>query len=186
MMKVFYCVAVFLFANCSFASTVNVIAPSSNQKIGGNFSVTIEASDMIDLYAFQFDLQYDPKLISAAGLKEGAFFNNANHIFVPGIIDNLNGSILGAANTLVSAIAGINGSGSFATINFKALDLGVSVLSITNLILLDSGLNVIGDVTINNSSVIISGSNAVPIPAAIWLFFSGIIGISFFQKRKTS
>src|SRR6266436_3322803 len=64
--------------------------------------------------------------------------------FIPGTIDNATGAITFTADTLQTAIVGVNGNGTLATVDFQALCVGTSLVALSNVILLDSAL---GDIT---------------------------------------
>ena len=50
------------------------IDPSSlNVTVGQTFSLSVSISGVTDLYAFQFDIGYDPNVLSANTISEGAF-----------------------------------------------------------------------------------------------------------------
>ncbi len=91
---------------------------------------------------FQFDLSFDPTALQASSESEGSFLaNGGGTYFVCGTIDNTGGSVAGTADTLVSAVPGVSGAGTLATVNFSTAADGSSTLSLSNVILLDSNLN---------------------------------------------
>ena len=70
------------------APTFAVAAPDSVAP-GASFPVQVSALDITDLYAFQFDLTFDPALFAASGAAEGPFLAGAGTtLFDGGAIDN--------------------------------------------------------------------------------------------------
>jgi hypothetical protein len=129
---------------------------------GGTFSLDINAVDIVDLYAFQFDINFTSGLLSATGITEGDFLAGGGAtFFIPGAIDNAAGTATFTANTLLGNIPGVNGSGKLATINFNALSPGISPITLSGLTLLNSSLTTINADAIDGSVTV----EAVPEPA---------------------
>jgi general secretion pathway protein D len=106
------------------------------------FEVDIDVFGVSDLLAFQFDVVFDPALLSVDSVAEGAFLPvGGTTFFVPGTIDNSGGEVAGTADTLVGPIPGETGGGVLATLKLTALATGTSQLSFANPIFLDSSLN---------------------------------------------
>lgn len=105
-------------------------------------STCLDFSNVTDLYAFQFDLGYDSTLLFATGITEGPFLPNGGATFyLPGSIDNSNGTISFTADTLLGPVSGVTGTGVLATATFQAIGLGSAQVSIFNnadFLLLDS------------------------------------------------
>jgi hypothetical protein len=138
--------AAFLFwllhTSYSFASTISIVGPAANPNIGDTFEVDVNATGITDLYAFQFDLTFDPTILEADSVTEGAFLpSGGTTFFIPGTIDNVGGDISANADTLIGAISGVTGDGTLAEFDFTALADGTSAISFANNILLDSSLN---------------------------------------------
>jgi general secretion pathway protein D len=113
-------------------------------------------------------------VLSAVSITEGAFLPRGGAtFFIPGTIDNTVGSITFTADTLQTAIAGVSGSGIFATIDFQALALGTSAITLSNVILLDSNL---AEIPVNTVDGNISVS-AVPEPSPTFLLALGLAGM---------
>ena len=98
-------------------------SPSDSTITSGTaFNVDVLASDMTDLYAYQFSIGFDSTLLNANTITEGGFLSDiGTTFFIPGAIDNLFGSVLFTGNSLLGPIAGANGSGVLATIGFNAV-----------------------------------------------------------------
>jgi hypothetical protein len=128
------------------AEPILSLVPSS-QVVPSGQSLTLDVAitNVTDLFSFQFDLAFDPALLSAVSIVEGPFLpTGGSTFFIPGTINNTTGTITGTiiatADTLTGAIPGVSGSGIIATVSFQALARGTSPLTLSNVILLDSSL----------------------------------------------
>jgi general secretion pathway protein D len=170
-----------------FADPIVSIDPSSLDVTAGQaFTVDVSISSVIDLFAFQFDLGFDPTILSAAGIGEGGFLSGGGStFFIPGTIDNTAGTIDFTANSLLGAISGVDGSGILATASFTGLAQGVSPINLFNVTLLDSSLSGI-DVTTQAGSVNVAPGAAVPEPSTLLLLGTGLIGLQACSHTKKS
>lgn len=168
------------------ATTVSIQPPSSTHSVGDSFSLGINISDVTDLYAFQFDIGFSPSILEVTGINEGTFLSGSGTTnYIPGIIDNTAGTVTFIADTLQDIIPGVTGSGTLATIDFNALDIGrTSMVSLSNVVLLDSNINDIsasiknGNITINPAVI------PAPEPATIAIFSLGLVGMSWVRHRR--
>ncbi len=131
---------------------------------GDSFTLSIDVASVVDLYAFEVSLAYDPAVVTAVASAQGPFFPAASSIFIPAAIDNLAGTASFLSVTMVGLIPGVNGSGTMATIDFLAGSPGTSPVTITDAILLDSNLNLI-TTDITGSSIVVEPITGVPEPA---------------------
>ena len=145
---------------------VSIQPPVLTTGVGNFFDVFVNISNVTDLFAYQFEISFNPNILSAGSVTEGPFLASGG-FFIPGVIDNTAGSITFAAGSLIGAIPGVSGSGTLATLNFEGLTLGTSSVNLSNVILLDSSLSFM----------------AVPEPATIILLGSGLVGGLAFGKR---
>lgn len=138
----------FLVCTGAMASTVSVDPPSSSAISGQIVTVSIKIAEVSDLYAWQFDLGFDPTVLSALDVTEGAFLaTGGSTFFLSGAIDNSAGSITFNSDTLETAISGVNGGGELAQVRFETISAGSSALGLANVLLVDSGLNPIDAAT---------------------------------------
>lgn len=180
-MRKFMWVSFLLIASSTgFASSVSVISPSAPQQVGDSFIVTVNATGMVDLYSFQFDLSFNPNVLATIGVQQGSLLAGSGN-FIPGTIDNIGGTVTWNADFLTGSAAGVTGDGSLASFTFKALASGISPLSLGNTIFLDStGADI--RVTLQNGAV-----SSVPIPRAVWLFGSALASLmGLISKRRPS
>jgi len=178
--KLFYAaVGCFLFLTVSVATGAPIVQidPVSQSALqGDSLSVDVAVSDVSDLYAFQFDLVFDPTKLQAISSSEGLFLpSGGTTFFVPGTIDNLNGIISFVADTLIGPVPGVTGDGDLASISFTALASGTSFLNLSNLLFLDSALNEIGNLTTTGGSVTIEPRTSVSEPSTFGLLALGLM-----------
>jgi hypothetical protein len=164
---------------------VSVVSPGS-ETLGNSFTVNITVTGAVDLYAFQFDLDFDPTILQATSVTEGAFLpSGGTTIFVPGTIDNTAGAVSSVADTLVGSIPGVNGNGDLVDIAFDAVGAGTSALTLANEIFLDSILTDITDtITFTESTVTVSTGTSVPEPNTLALVVFAIVSLVMIRRRK--
>jgi hypothetical protein len=165
---------------CGFADPIVSIQPFfSTVDTGSFFDVAVNISPVNKLFAFQFDLGFDPAILSAQSVTEGALLpSGGSTFFIPGAIDNSAGTITLTADSLFR-VSGVTGSGILATVNFEALGIfGTSSLTLSNLVLLDSALS---DIPFTTKGATV---NVVPEPSSLLLIGSALIGLIAFQRKS--
>jgi hypothetical protein len=151
------------------AQAVLSVEPTAQTISAGSvFNIDVNISNVTNLYGLQFDLTFNPSLLSAVSSSEGAFLTTGGHstFFVPGTNDNVNGIIATTADTLLSAGPGVSGSGELAAFTFDALKLGTSALGISNVLLVDTNINSIRSTTTGGSATVGSSTKAPEIDSA--------------------
>ena len=141
------------------------IDPSSTPVIVGNpVNLNVDISNVSDLYAFQFDIGFDPTILSATNTTEGAFLPSGGAtFFVAGTIDNVGGTITDTADTLIGAVPGVGGDGVLATLQFQAIGNGTSPITLLNIILLDSNLDEIAFTSTDGSVTVTPEPRFMPV-----------------------
>jgi general secretion pathway protein D len=158
---------VFTAARVSHAIPV-ITAGSATVTVGNTFTIPISITDAVDLTSFQFDLSFDPAILQAnvAGATAGALLPGDWFFTSPGAVDNTLGEILGVS----ASGSAVSGSGDLANIEFTALAVGVSALTLSNVFLnvSDSGFS------IGNGQVTVNAAQAVPEPSTVALLALGL------------
>lgn len=145
---------------CAAASggTVSIQPATVPVNPGQTFSVNVTISNVTDLFAYQFDIGFNPTVLAANSIVEGPLLGTGGAtLFIPGTIDNAGGTITSTADSLFGAIKGVSGSGVLATVSFRALAGGTSAINPFNAIFLDSTLSGIV-VTSQSGTVNVSGA----------------------------
>ena len=73
-----------------------VTAGSATVEVGDTFTIPISIADAVELQSWQFDLAFDPALLSATAVTEGPFLSQSgasSTLFISGVIDNTTGHI---------------------------------------------------------------------------------------------
>src|ERR1017187_8890134 len=83
------------------AGTIAVQPAAPTVALGQTFTLSVNISGAADLYGYQFDLGFNPTVLQAISVTEGAFLGTGGPtIFLPGTIDNVGGSITANADIL--------------------------------------------------------------------------------------
>lgn len=176
-----------LFTSQVLATPIVQVSPATAMAtVGQAFQVNLIGEDFIDLYAYNFTLNFDPARIQVVSVDEGLLLASAGTtFFIPGVIDNVVGSISFTGNTLIGAIPGAIGNGTLAMIGFEAIAEGTSPLSLVDLLFLDSGLSDLVTTPQESMVTVIAGSgNPIPEPATLPLMLMGIGTYAFLRQRK--
>ena len=153
----------------SFSSTPDLIS------LGSMVTLRAQVSGAADLFAFQFDLSYDPAILQLDSVSEGSFLPSVGTtFFLPGSIDSSSGTASFVSDTLLGTGPGASGSGDLVELTFTVLSSGVSPLTLSNVILLDS-------VGADLPAVVVPGNLTAPEPGMLWL---ALIGAFFLVLPK--
>jgi len=134
---------------------------------GETFSLDVHITNVVDLFAFQFDLVFNPAVLAAVNVIEGSFLGGCGPAFCFFSLDNLDS--ITVIDTLTGPGPGATGSGLLATVDFLARAPGSSAVELANVLVLDSNLNPI---------------SAVPEPSTIVFLSTGLLGINGYSWRR--
>ena len=171
MKRMIWAVSLLVFCGAASAATILIEPTLSTTSAGGAVNVAVRVTDVTDLYAYQFDLSYDPTVLSTTTVSEGGLLaGGGTTFFFPGAIDNASGTLMLTAGSLEGPVPGVSGSGTLATVLFTGVGLGASPVTVSNAVLLDSvGIDIA--TTIQNGSVAV-----VPEPTLLMLLGCGALG----------
>src|ERR1017187_1269250 len=166
-----------LAAMCSgsvFADLISLQPSSTLPPLGSLFSVDVNITGVTDLYAFQFDIGFNPGVLSAASVTEGSLFSSIGVFFSPGLIDNIGGTITFIGDSLSGPGPGVSTDGTLATIAFDTIGVGSSSIDLANIVLLDSSL---ADIAVTASGTTVTVAT-VPEPGS-WLLLGSCLVLLF-------
>ena len=149
---------IFVSLNRATASTVEVESKTVN--VGDSFSLNITCHPTEPIKAWELKVSFDKSLLSANSVSEGNFFNAYWTFFVPGIIENENGTIINIYDLIIWN-GNVSSSGILVSINFTALAEGNSVIELYDVGLCNETQYVVN--TVNFGSVDIFGEPK-PVP----------------------
>ena len=168
--------ALALLAGSASATSLSVSVGPPAVHVGDTFALDVLVDDVAGLYAYQFDLAFDPSIVRAVDVAEGSLLasGGAATSFAPGAIDNLFGTVLFTGNTLLGPAPGASGGGVLARLRFQALAEGLTPLSLGNVVLLDAALDGIGGTAFGRSIEV----TAVAEPASALLAGLGLAALA--------
>ena len=145
----------------SSATTVCVSPPTVIEKVGQTFTININVSSVIDLYAWQFNLTWNPALLHCVSVTQGSFFLNSSGKTLFG---NDSGTGYNFVHcTLYETLSGVTGNGILATVKFYVESEGECGLDLNDTELANSSEQLIANVNVINgrfSGIAINGPTA--------------------------
>lgn len=116
-----------------------VFTPSARKvAIGAPVNVTIDVTDVAGLYGCQFEIDYDPAMLSATGTLTDTLLDPLNNAYVPdGWNASCSAGVCKVAVTRLNPAPAVSGSGSLARITFIGRALGSTTMTIGRDVLTD-------------------------------------------------
>jgi len=151
-------------STCLVAASVCIQPDLSSVRLGQRVTVGAVANGVADLGAYQFELTFDPAVVSFVSIANGTFLGSTGRavLCVSPIVSA--GSVRIACSTLgPEPPPGPSGSGVLAVVTFQGIAAGVSPLTFANTILTNPAAVPIG-ITLAGGSI--SVTDATPTPCA--------------------
>jgi hypothetical protein len=179
----------FLQAGSVSAATLDFIPSISNVNENDAFDVDVVISDLGGALVGGFDISvdYDPAVLSATGVQFSDSLGDPDPLFfetitfsdtlIAGTVNAFNSSLLST-----SELAALQPSGGFTilTLSFLADAIGTSALEFGFSLISDDLGNVIS--TSNQTGQV----NVVPLPGAVWLMLTGLMGIGAMARKRAA
>lgn len=176
----------FLQLGTASAALLSFSPSSQSVSLGDNVSVDLRISELGDeiLTGFDLNISFDDSILGFQSFT----FGSGLDLFGLGSIQDVDDSLPGLVNVFEISFESDDDLKDFqpndfilGTFNFSALSIGTSALSITAPLF---GVALVGELASELDMQVQDGSvSVVPIPAAIWLFGTGLIGLVGFSKR---
>lgn len=155
--------------------------PDEAQLEGPPFTVNVVVDNVVNLAAFQFALQFDPKVLEATAVEEGPFLRSSGREVVCRDEEILAGSATLGCVTLGAPVSlggtpGADGAGILATVEFIATGKGETSLSLQNVKLVEAeideaGAPVVISIVTEDGRVMVAGGGGFP-----WVLWGPVIG----------
>ena len=147
------------------SATAVSLSPSSQVVVaGGEFTSSVVVAPGTAIAGMQFDLTFDPSLVTVSKVEEGGLFSQggASTFFNPGTIDNQAGSVSGSFGAITSPGQTVSAQGTFATITLTGnARTGDGTLDLLNVVASDENGDAVA-VTMVDATVTIDGSDSHP------------------------
>ena len=124
-------------------ANIYVTPPTSTvETINDTFKINITISDVNLLTSWQAGVSFNPDVLECLAFEEGHFLSSvgttvAERLGADAEIDNFLGEVAPANCSLTDPSLSVNGTGTLAVVTFKAKDYGMSILNVTDVMLLD-------------------------------------------------
>jgi hypothetical protein len=160
-------IALVLIPQVASATSISVSPSTKTVSVGDSFSLDVTVTGITDLVDYQFDLNFDPTILSVTGVTNGAFLTSGGgtSTFDPSAplvatLDNTTGLV-----TVLDSISGpsASGSGVLASIDFTANQAGDSPMTLANIVLHNSQINNFEDSTALIDGTIVDTTQNPPI-----------------------
>ena len=117
-------------------TTLGVVPQSVAASVGQDFSIDVAISNVVNLYGWEFELNWTVPLLQTVNVVEGPFLKAGGSTFFAHNSNDTEGYMI-VDDTLTGQVAGATGDGVLATITFYVDGIGQCPLDLHNVTLLD-------------------------------------------------
>jgi len=170
------------------------VNPASTTNPSSPFSVSVDISNVDDLYGWEFKLYYQKSILNGSSVTEGAFLSGGGTTFFTPIsfTDNYNAThgIAWYTCTLTGNVAGVTGSGTLASISFNVAGGASGTTSLhldrTRLTGIDQANTRVGFMghTTTDGSVTISAVPEFPFGAALEIGLITVVAYVWWRSKR--
>ena len=146
-------------------SVISVSAPAQAVSYGTQFTVNINVQPNNAIAGAQFNLSFNPALVSVNSITEGNLFKQggASTYFKQGTVNNTTGTVMGVAGAITTPGKTVSSAGIFAVITMTAgTSQGTSTLNLSNVIVGEIDGQSISLTVVNNQVTISGGTTTTP------------------------
>jgi hypothetical protein len=129
-------VAYFFMSSTNSLTTITVDPSSLQKAVGEDFTLTIDVSNVRDLYGWQSRLGFNQGILDIAIVSEGSFLKSGGSTYFNYGVNDTAGYVL-VDCSLLGDISGVNGSGTLVSIQFHVKSAGSCDLSLYDTSLID-------------------------------------------------
>ena len=168
----------------SQAATISFNAGTQDVAIGSHFTLNVLGTEFPAIVGGGLNLSFDASVlqISSVSINTSVFDFYTGTGTEEGVLNNVLGTL---TDTSFNTFAGATGDFTIMTIGFTAVGTGTSLLSLSESSIWvfsdDMGKAIGSQIAFLPSSINVS---AVPVPAAAWLFGSGLLVLARVLRRK--
>ena len=127
----------YFFVSSTNSLTTITVNPSGVQKVvGADFTLTLDVSNVRDLYGWQSRLGFNQGILDITSVSEGSFLKSGGSTYFNYGVNDTAGYVL-VDCSLLGDISGVNGSGTLASIQFHVKSAGSCDLSLYDTSLID-------------------------------------------------
>lgn len=171
-----------LSATPASATPILAITGPGSVQPGAALQLSVTASGLADLYAYQFDILFDVTRFNVDSVASGGFLGTAgSSFFDAGLVDNTTGVVTLVFESLIGPVPGASGGGTLALLNLSALPGaagGSAGFSLANVTVYDAALDPV-NVALQAHAV------AVPEPSAWLLALAGLAALGAQAARRS-
>jgi len=171
-----------MFSSYVSAATITWGSSTTNVNVNDTFTLNIIGSNFIsNVDGGGASFSYNPTVLNVQSISIDENTWDLGAGIRTGTVDNVLGNVDGIS---VNAWSAVTGDFSVASVTFVAIGAGTTDLTLSGWSMNPwaSGGGLLNPDYLDASVTV----SAVPVPAAVWLFASGIIGLTGMMKRKVA